>query len=73
MGQSSKDLDYDAELTFYEYHPIYGKSLHGSIYNDTKNRFSDGEYIITSTVLKIEDGIATTLNTKYKLGEKIKC
>ena len=43
----------------------------GSIYDDEKNRFEDGESIRTSTLinLDIENNNAQTLNTTYDLGK----
>lgn len=43
--------------------------IRGQIYNDTKNRFPDGDGITTSPVveLDIRNGILRTLNTTYHL------
>ena len=60
---------YDAELRNYKIIPAYSGGLvaTGYIYNDSKNRFVDGEPIRTSLVNDVEDGILITLNTRYKL------
>lgn len=44
-----------------------GHIIWGRIYNDTKMRFPDGRTIHTSLIVKIEDGIALTLNSAYRL------
>ncbi|QJA43140.1 hypothetical protein [Phaeobacter phage MD18] len=41
--------------------------LWGNIYGDVKGRFADGTLIRTSAIVKIEDGIALTLNSAYRL------
>ena len=58
--------------------PILGrKVLLGYIYGDSKGRFEDGTIVRTSlltgktTDLK-KGGIVTTLNSVYKLGNKLK-
>ncbi|QGH74850.1 hypothetical protein MAL1_00104 [Bacteriophage DSS3_MAL1] len=43
--------------------------LWGHVYGDAKGRFPDGLFIRTSAIVKIEDGIALTLNSAYRLIE----
>lgn len=42
-------------------------ALWGYIYGDVASRFRDGTWIRTSMIVKIEDGIALTLNSAYRL------
>ena len=46
--------------------------IHGEIYNDTKNRFTDGAHIRTSRVHYIDfvEGIAKTQNSTYNLEKR---
>ena len=46
--------------------------IYGEIYNDTKNRFSDGSHIRTSRVHYIDfvEGVAKTKNSTYNLGKR---
>lgn len=46
-----------------------GQVIYGNIYGDSKGRFPDGLEIHTSRIDSIEDGIAYTRNSVYKLGE----
>lgn len=50
-------------------HPTGPYQLAGNIYNDTKGRFNDGDYVVTSQIKSIdfENGVAQTRNTKYIL------
>lgn len=47
------------------------KYLHGKIYDDEKERFSDGVVISTSSLVEIDlkKKVAKTRNTTYTLGE----
>lgn len=57
-------LHHDAELHhWYRRH----NSLVGRVWNDSKGRFEDGLLIVTSRVIKEQNGVAQTLNTKYLL------
>lgn len=44
-----------------------GDGLRGAIYGDTRGRFSDGDYVITSRVIKIEGNVYRTLNSTYEV------
>lgn len=46
-------------------------TLRGRIYNDKKNRFMDGEMVITTEILSIDftEGLVHTKNSIYKLDE----
>jgi hypothetical protein len=44
-----------------------GHSLRGAIYGDTRNRFEDGEYVITSRVVSHEGNIYRTLYSTYEV------
>lgn len=57
-------MDYDAELHDYVF--VDG-SYCGKIMNDSKGRFEDGTYVMTSTVKSKKGDIVFTRNTKYKL------
>ena len=46
-----------------------GKVIIGHVYGDKRQRFRNGEKITTSRIRRIEDGIAYTLYSTYKLGE----
>jgi hypothetical protein len=63
-------MEIEGQIHKWEYHPIYTGSICGFIYNDTKGRFVDGTWIITSTVKKVEDDIAYTRNSIYQLMDK---
>lgn len=39
----------------------------GDIYGDTRGRFLDGTFVTTSSVDRIEDGVAFTRNSVYRL------
>lgn len=60
---------YDAELRNYKIIPAYsgGVVARGYVYNDSKNRFVDGESIRTSPVKDVIEGILITQNTRYLL------
>jgi hypothetical protein len=58
---------YDAELADVRSTPTVGERLGGFIYNDSKNRFHDGTWVNTSTVMSIEGDFIITRNTTYKL------
>lgn len=50
---------------------IFHNRLYGKIYND--ERFTDGDNIVTSTVLLLDgDTVITKSGTEYKLGEQAK-
>lgn len=60
-----------AELKNWHYDPFY-KVYWGRIYNDVKNRFSDGKIIHTSSVVRVDKSnpeviIVHTLNSVYLL------
>jgi hypothetical protein len=40
---------------------------HGDIYNDTRQRFSDGSPVRTSRIVKFENGFLHTQNSIYKV------
>ena len=43
--------------------------IHGTIFNDTLERFVDGSFVITSPVMDIEGSVVTTKSgNKYTLG-----
>ena len=44
-----------------------GYIIWGHVHGDTKGRFEPGTFIRTSLVLKIENDIAVTLNSAYRL------
>ena len=46
--------------------------LYGEIYNDEKNRFSDGSHIRTSRVryIDFEQGVVQTKNSTYHLAKR---
>lgn len=46
-------------------HHING--LRGAIYGDTRGRFNDGEYVITSRITNHEGNIYKTLNSTYEV------
>lgn len=48
--------------------------IRGNIYGDTKGRFPEGHFIHTSRVVSgpDADGVITTLNSAYRLGEPAK-
>ena len=50
------------------------KVLYGEVYDDEKQRFKDGVYIMTSSIIEldIKNRIAQTSNTKYILGNPSK-
>ena len=63
-------INYDAELrNWYLVKSYYHDVLvvTGEVYNDSKNRFRDGEKISTSQVMGIEGTLLITRNTVYKL------
>jgi len=63
-------LPIKAELHNWQVQHFHGKdyiAVWGYVYNDDTGRFRDGEWIRTSMIAKIEDGIAVTLNSAYRL------
>jgi hypothetical protein len=44
-----------------------GHCLVGQVFNDSKERFSDGTYVKTDTVTRIANGYAETNEDVYKL------
>jgi hypothetical protein len=46
-----------------------GNKIHGYIYGDTRGKFADGEYVITSTVQEVSaDGLEVkTRNSTYEI------
>lgn len=64
-------IKYDAELKLTDIEVIDGETIvgYGYIYNDSKGRFIDNEYVRTSTikVINLEEGYLKTRNTTYKL------
>lgn len=60
---------YDAELQDWTINKSYygGLVARGAVYNDSKGRFNDGEYINTSTIMGVDGDILITRNTRYKL------
>lgn len=40
----------------------------GQVFDDTSNRFGDGEHIFTTEVMSFVDNIITTRNSVYELG-----
>lgn len=49
-----------------------GDVIYGTIYEDSKGRFKDGDGIVTSRLVSVDDNIAKTLNSTYKLGAPYK-
>lgn len=45
----------------------HNNSLRGAIYGDTRGRFNDGEYVITSRIISHEGNIYKTLNSTYEV------
>lgn len=39
--------------------------LRGAIYGDTRGRFNDGEYVITTRAKEVSPGVFQTLNSTY--------
>jgi hypothetical protein len=60
----------DPSFTPYTAPELIKKRLSGNIHNDEKGRFSDGEYITTSSIQEIDlvNKVARTRNTIYELG-----
>lgn len=46
---------------------LAGESLRGAIYGDTRNRFEDGEYVITSRIVSHEGNVYKTLYSTYEV------
>lgn len=44
-----------------------GEGLRGAIYGDTRGRFNDGDYVITSRVVKVEGNVHHTLHSTYEV------
>lgn len=42
-----------------------GEGLRGAIYGDTRGRFNDGDYVITSRVVSHEGNVYRTKNSEY--------
>lgn len=53
---------------------LYGIYIGGNVYNDSKGRFPDGEWITTSKLVHLDEqtGHARTTFSNYVLGEKRK-
>ncbi len=49
-----------------------GDVIYGTVYEDSKGRFKDGDGIVTSRLVSVDDNIAKTLNSTYKLGAPYK-
>lgn len=45
-----------------------GDVIYGEIYEDSKGRFVDGEGIVTSRIVSVDNDTVQTVNTLYKLG-----
>lgn len=45
-----------------------GDVIYADIYEDSKGRFVDGEGIVTSRIVSIDNDTVQTKNTLYKLG-----
>jgi hypothetical protein len=46
---------------------LCGNIIRGAIYGDTRNRFEDGEYVITSRIVSHEGNIYKTLYSTYEV------
>lgn len=46
---------------------LLGDAIRGAIYGDMRNRFNDGEYVITSRVLSHTGNIYKTLYSTYEV------
>lgn len=57
-------VEYDAELRNWR---ELGNAYYGEIWNDSKGRFPNGHTVKTSKVVKVEDNILHTRNTRYLL------
>ncbi|MDE9447809.1 hypothetical protein KKJ04_20230 [Xenorhabdus bovienii] len=74
---TKKPIAYTAEIVLHYVFSIDGDARAiGYIFNDSKQRFKDGEKIRTSQVLNLDtfeiDGYITTQNSIYKIREPIK-
>ena len=45
-----------------------GAVIYGKIFEDSKGRFTDGQDIVTSRIVSIDNDTVQTVNTLYKLG-----
>ncbi len=66
-------MEYHAELRDYVElsKGPFGNVYCGNIYEDSKLRFHCGARIRTSLVVKVENDILHTMNTRYKLVNKL--
>ncbi|AMO44128.1 hypothetical protein vBRpoSV10_70 [Ruegeria phage vB_RpoS-V10] len=70
MMEDANSLPIKAELRNWQVQHFPGKdyiAIWGYVYDDVTGKFRDGEWIRTSMIAKIEDGIAVTLNSAYRL------
>lgn len=49
-----------------------GEVIYGTVYEDSKGRFQDGDDIVTSRLVSVDDNIVKTMNSTYKLGAPYK-
>lgn len=44
---------------------LSGGQLRGAIYGDTRGRFSDGDYVVTTPAKEVSPGVYQTKNSVY--------
>lgn len=66
---SMEDVQFTATLANWRWSEVHPRSLVGYIYDDTCERFQDGDSVITSAVsmVNFEQGWALTRNSFYRL------
>jgi len=70
MGVDVSTLEVTADLKDWVEMPTSTGEFYciwGTAANDSKGRFPDGHIVRTSAIVKVEEGIAVTLNSAYRL------